>query len=470
MPMAVHVHLQLRIVGDDGTVFTDSEILHLEKSDHRLEAVGLSISESKSLQRCLQQHVVTAQVAAFVDRHRCCPACGRHLCSKGKYPIVFRTVFGNVTLSSPRFYRCGCQPADSQTFSPLTELLTEHTAPELLYLESRWASLISFGMTAALLRDVLSVADTTNPETVRCHLHKVATRQDADLSTTELVLRDDGLAAGQASPILREAVIVGIDGGYLRDWHDKKRNFEVIVGKSMVEDRDDRYFGLVRSQDAAPERRFCEVLRRQGLPTDQPVTVLTDGGDSVRALASHLPAGSEHHLDWFHIAMRLTGLGQYAKGLAHYNPIEATALQDRLERIKWRLWHGDAGEALSRARALAEDVATLASGYPGLARLVKATAGLATYIGNNFVAIADYAERWDHGEIISTAFAESTVDLVVSRRFAKKQQMQWSKKGAHRLLQTRTRTLDGTLHDLFTTWYPAMPANDGQPLPLAAAA
>src|SRR3954453_3323498 len=50
------------------------------------------------------------------------------------------------------------------------------------------------------------------------------------------------------------------------------------------------------------------------------------------------------------------------------------------------------------------------------------------------------------------------------------EQMQWSKKGAHRLLQTRTRTLDGTLHDLFTTWYPAMPANDVQPAPFAAAA
>jgi hypothetical protein len=274
MPTAVHVHLQLRIVGDDGTVFTDSEILRLEKSDHRLEAVGLSISESKSLQRCLQQHVVTAQAATFVDRHRCCPACGRHLCSKGKYPIVFRTVFGNVALSSPRFYRCGCQPGDSQTFSPLTELFTEHTAPELLYLESRWASLISFGMTAALLRDVLPVADTTNPETVRQHLHRVADRHDAELGTGELGLSDDGPAAGQQSPMPREAVIVGIDGGYLRNWHDKKRNFEVIVGKSMVEDRDDRYFGLVRSQDAAPKLRFCEVLRSQKLPVDQPVTVL----------------------------------------------------------------------------------------------------------------------------------------------------------------------------------------------------
>ena len=179
---------------------------------------------------------------------------------------------------------------------------------------------------------------------------------------------------------------------------------------------------------------------------------------------------SDKLLDWFHVAMRLTGLTQYAKGLAHHSPIEAVALQHRLERIKWRLWHGDAGEALSRARVLAGDVAALTSPYSGLTRLVRATGGLVTYIENNADAITDYAARWDHGETISTAFAESTVDLVVSRRFAKKQQMQWSKKGAHLLLQTRTRTLDGTLHDLFTSWYPTMPANDVQPAPFAAAA
>ena len=162
--------------------------------------------------------------------------------------------------------------------------------------QSRWASLISFGMTAALLRDVLPVADTTNPETVRQHLYRVADRHDADLGTGQPDLMEDGPAAGQTSPIALEAVIVGIDGAYLRNWHDKRKKFEVIVGKSMAEDRNDRYFGLVRSQDAAPERRFCEVLRRQGLPADQPVTVLTDGGDSVRALVGDLPAGSEHHL------------------------------------------------------------------------------------------------------------------------------------------------------------------------------
>jgi len=469
MPSTLRVQLQLRIVSDDDTVIRDEVILQLDKSSDRLETVGLCLEDSKGLLGRLQHAVVEAQAAAYVNRHRSCSTCGRHLRGKGQYPIVFRTLFGNVALASSRFYRCRCHPADSTTFSPLADLFTEHTAPELLYLETRWASLISFGMTTALLKDVLPVAGTTNPETVRQHLHKVATRQDADLSTSELGLSDDGLTAGQASPVPREAVIVGIDGGYLRNWHDKRKKFEVIVGKSIVEDRDNRYFGLVRSQDAAPKRRLRAVLERQGLPVDQPVTVLTDGGDSVRALVSDLPAGSEHVLDWFHVTMRLTVLGQYAKGLAHHNALEATALQDRLERIKWRLWHGDADEAQNRARELAEDVAALASGYPGLARLVEATAGLATYIDNNAAAIVDYSERWDHGEIISTAF-ESTVDLVISRRFAKKQQMQWSKKGAHRLLQTRTRTLDGTLRDLFTTWYPAMPANDVQPTPSAAAA
>jgi hypothetical protein len=175
--LTLRVQLQLRIVSNDDTVIRDEVILQLNKSDDRLEAVGLCLKDSKDLLGRLQH--AEAQAAAYVNRHRRCSAC--RLRGKGQYPIVFRTAFGHVPLASPRFYRCRCHPADSRTFSPLAELFTEHTAPELLYLESRWASLISFGMTAALLRDVLPVAGTTNPETVRQHLHRVAGRQDADL-------------------------------------------------------------------------------------------------------------------------------------------------------------------------------------------------------------------------------------------------------------------------------------------------
>jgi hypothetical protein len=37
---------------------------------------------------------------------------------------------------------------------------------------------------------------------------------------------------------------------------------------------------------------------------------------------------------------------------------------------------------------------------------------------------------------------------------AKKQQMQWSRKGAHYLLQTRTAVLNSELQDKFACWYP----------------
>jgi hypothetical protein len=64
------------------------------------------------------------------------------------------------------------------------------------------------------------------------------------------------------------------------------------------------------------------------------------------------------------------------------------------------------------------------------------------------------------------ALAYSRLKGIVAK--VSEQQMQGSNKG--QLLQTRFRTLDGTLHDLLATWYPVMPANDVQPTSLAAAA
>ncbi|GEO43390.1 hypothetical protein SAE02_75380 [Skermanella aerolata] len=435
----MRIEIQLRIVADDNSVISEGEILHLDKGDDRLEVIGLSFDEAKAALVGIQGGVVTAQAASFLARHRSCDLCGSRLLSKGPGQTRFRTAFGTIALSSPRFHRCRCQPGAARTFSPLNLLLTERMAPELLYLETCWASLVSYGMTADLLKDVLPIDSTADASTVRRHLHKVAARHDADLRDGQL----RGLDAGKDQPLPQAAVVVGIDGGYVRNWYDKKRNFEIVVGKSMAANCNDRCFGFVRSQDEQPERRFRNVLRSQGLPVSQTVTMLTDGGDSVRALVGELSPSAVTMLDWFHIAMRLTGLEQYARGLAHHNPVEALALQHRLERIQWRLWHGDSDEAVIRAQGLAADVAALNTAYPGLKRLIKATAGLATYIANNAAAIVNYSKRWRKGERISTAFVESTVNRVISRRFAKKQQMQWSKLGTHRLLQTRTKTCMG---------------------------
>ena len=75
-------------------------------------------------------------------------------------------------------------------------------------------------------------------------------------------------------------------------------------------------------------------------------------------------------------------------------------------------------------------------------------------IFGRWAKIANYGERYRQGETISTAYVESTINQVVSRRFVKKQQMQWTPKGAHLLLQTRTKVLNNELEDVFRRWFP----------------
>ena len=66
----------------------------------------------------------------------------------------------------------------------------------------------------------------------------------------------------------------------------------------------------------------------------------------------------------------------------------------------------------------------------------------------------NYGERYRAGEIISTSFVESAVNQVISKRMVKKQQMRWSLRGAHLLLQIRTRVLNDTLACDYRRWYP----------------
>ena len=81
-----------------------------------------------------------------------------------------------------------------------------------------------------------------------------------------------------------------------------------------------------------------------------------------------------------------------------------------------------------------------------------------TYIENNQQWIPNYGELWRAGETISTAFVESAVGQVLSKRFVKKQQMSWSRRGAHLLLQVRTQALNEDLRGKFDEWYPGFEA------------
>jgi hypothetical protein len=104
----------------------------------------------------LQQIVVERQVSSSLLLKRACPDCGEPRCTKGNHTLLVRTIFGQHTLKNPRLHHCACRPPETEMFSPLAELLPNRTLPELLFLETKWASLMSYGMTSKLLPALVS--------------------------------------------------------------------------------------------------------------------------------------------------------------------------------------------------------------------------------------------------------------------------------------------------------------------------
>jgi hypothetical protein len=166
---------------------------------------------------------------------------------------------------------------------------------ELLYLETKWASLVPYAKVIELLKDVLPVADTLNRETVRNHLHTIANRIERGLGEEAVRLFDGSDQDWEKQPLPDGPMTVGIDGGFVRAAH-KEGWFEVIAGKSVVafrrEENDEtpsaKCFGFVQTYDEKPRRRLWELLKSQGMQENQQVVFLSDGGDSVRQLQEYL--------------------------------------------------------------------------------------------------------------------------------------------------------------------------------------
>jgi hypothetical protein len=307
------------VCAEDGCEEEVHEIAVVEKPHKRIEHLGLTLAEAKAILKMFQQQLVERQATAFVAAQAQCDSCGKALGIKAYHTRTFRTVFGTMTLTSPRFYHCRCQRRKTTTFRPLNALLTDSVAPKLLFMETKWASLVSYVLTAQALKDFLPLEVTLDVKTVRHDTLKVAERCEAELGEEQWSFIEGCPRDWGNLPIPDGLITVGIDGGYVRDWEAKKHNFEVIVGKSTLafkRDEDDetpasKRFGFVQTLDAKPKRRLFEVLQSQGMQLNQQITFLSDGSDTVRDLQLYISPEAEHILDWHHVTMRLTVLDQY---------------------------------------------------------------------------------------------------------------------------------------------------------------
>jgi hypothetical protein len=436
-------------------------VTELGRHELAMETLGLHLEESKAILRGVQDFVSARQVAEDLERRRKCPTCGQRYHSKSSGTSTFHTLLGPVAVPNPRWNRCSCQTVGPKTFRPTAAWLTGRTSPELLYLETKWASLIPFARVADLLKEVLPVGEATNHETVREHLQATAERIEEELGEERQANLFEYGEDDDEQPLPDGPMIVGIDGGYVRAAH-KEGCFEVIAGRSVVAFRRAegeevppvKCFAFVQTFDEKPRRRIWEVMKSQGMQENQQVVFMSDGGEDVRCVQEYLHPNSEHLIDWFHITMRLTVLRQQTKTLRAEQEEIGAAVSKQVESVKHLLWHGNVDEVLDRLSSLMMDLDLIRKHFASAEKLATGVAEFETYIRNNKEFIPNFGERRRHGERISTGFVESTINQVVSRRFVKKQQMAWTLRGAHLLLQTRTKVLNNELEGVFRNWYP----------------
>jgi len=146
----MRVKLQLVMCSDDGRAETVTDLVTLQKDCQRIEQLGLTLKEAKQLLTTTQKRLLQHQVEAFLDGCSTCPDWGAPLKAKGSQTRSFRTLFGTFKLASPRLFHCRCRRRKTTSFRPLSALLMESTTPELLFMETKWASPHSNGFSGKM--------------------------------------------------------------------------------------------------------------------------------------------------------------------------------------------------------------------------------------------------------------------------------------------------------------------------------
>lgn len=455
--------VQVVAIGEDGSGGAACEVAVLEKGNLTAEEFGLTLEESRDILKGLQGVVVRDQATRLWKRPPRCIKCKEPLQTKERRSrrIVFRTLFGTFELESPRYHVCPCLGVAQKTISPLAELLEERFSPQYRMIMAELASRVSFEAAAQILSRLLPVDEKISPAGVRNQVLNVARRLDRESRSKDpdpsLGSWNDTWERERRRHVpARLTATVAMDGAFVPCREPDRGRFGVIVGNFSRSGGPPKCFGWVTGRGERPEGRLFEFLRARGIGPQHEVCFLSDGQEDIDQVKMEVVPRGRHILDWFHIAMRFNVLGRIARGLKRVDPNMSAVIEEELEGAKWTLWHGRREIALlslSETRRLARNFRRVHRSYRKLSRRLRE---LIVYLERNEDRLAHYAAVYRAGNRISTAVAESTVNRLVARRFVKKQQMRWSREGAHLLLQVRAAVLNGELEESFKRWYPKM--------------
>ena len=177
--------LQALVEREDGTY--ESVTLYTLQRDASAppsSGLGLFLGETRELCATLQNLAIREQVNELVDAMRRCPACWHPLGLKDQKQVVYRTAFGKCRLPSPRLYsrcaHCGHRVHEAETFSALAMALPERSHPQWVWLQTRFASVMSYSQARRFLSQAFAGALQLPATSIRANVQRIGARLEAE--------------------------------------------------------------------------------------------------------------------------------------------------------------------------------------------------------------------------------------------------------------------------------------------------
>ena len=369
-----------------------------------------------------QDKILKLQAGELGSQGTSCPKCNDGTLTKhGFQESWFHDVFSDHKVKIPRKR---CKDCGFVEGASVIQLLGGSLSGELIKIQSEIGSQHSYRESEHLIGLFSHKKRAINNHE---SIHTISERVGASISRLNTVEEE------VFSSDCAEELIVHVDGGHINSKEKGARSFEAMTStvyrpeavksnkkktRNFIESKHCAASALSDSQEQMKRRTIIAALK-QGLTPKTKITALCDGAENCWAVVDALgPFSSsiEKILDWFHITMKIKNISLPAP------------LKEKLEKIKWYLWHGNTESAIERLTDLSKNCSETSAN-----KLNK----LRTYIQNNESKIVNYDKRKEEGKPFTSNLAESTVESLINQRCKGQQHMRWSREGLDPILQIR---------------------------------
>ena len=387
--------------------------------------LGLRHEEQISLLGKVQNALLAEQSALMDFGYDACPNCGLKIKKNGFLQSNFHAVFSDHKLRIQK-HRCNKPECNWQSTPTTTTVFGTDIHPDLAKLQCEQGALFSY-------REA-----QTNLEKINCSRRRVNNHTRIKSLTNQVGARLSQDSLREPSPTVAMELIVQVDGGHIPVKEKGKRSFEALSAVAYQPDniqQVDQYHRQITHKTCVVSaiddeldtiKRFVlNAAHKQGMIEEKTrVTGLADGASNcwsvLLSVKSHC-LDLECILDWFHIGKKF----QNAKNAL------GEAFEKSLDSVKWTVWHGEAEAALIKLELLQDNITDDVK--------QSKIKGLYDYLKNNLAYLINYDERKNLGRAYTSQVAEVHIDSLINARHKRKQKMQWTREGAHNVLQIRAK-------------------------------